>query len=319
MGLLTPRPIYRPFEYPQAYDYWLKAQQSHWLHTEVQMGSDVNDWKINLSDTDRHIIGSILKGFTQAEVIISDYWTNVIANRFKKPEIQMMASTFSSFETIHIAGYAYLNDTLGLEDFAAFLHEPTTKSKIDRLMSMKSKNKTDLAKSIAVFSAFNEGVSLFSSFAILMSFSQRNLLKGVGQIVSWSIRDESLHSTAGCWLFREFTKENPDIWEDELKKDIYDAARLTIELEDAFIDKAFEKGDLPNLTASDLKNYMRYRANTKLQELGLKSNWRNIDKSAIDRLQWFDVLSNGVEMQDFFAGRVTAYARGVIDFEEVWK
>jgi ribonucleoside-diphosphate reductase beta chain len=282
------------------------------------MASDVNDWKINLSDTDRHVIGSILKGFTQAEVIISDYWTNVIANRFKKPEIQMMANTFSSFETIHIAGYAYLNDTLGLDNYEAFLHEPTTKSKIDRLMSMKSKNKVDLAKSMAVFSAFNEGVSLFSSFAILMSFSQRNYLKGVGQIVSWSIRDESLHSNAGCWLFREFIKENPEIWTDELKKEIYDAARLTIELEDAFIEKAFEKGDLPNLTESDLKNYMRYRANTKLHELGLKSNWKNIDKTALDRLQWFDVLSNGVEMQDFFAGKVTAYARGVIDFEGVW-
>jgi len=318
MSITTPRPTYGPFEYPKAYDFFQKQQLAHWVPWEVQMGSDVNDWKMNLSETDRHVIGSILKGFTQTEIFIEDYWSNKVANWFKKPEIQMMANTFAGFESIHAAGYSYLEESLGIQNYESFLHEPAAKAKIDRLMSTKGKTKKEIAVSLAVFSGFNEGVNLFSSFAVLMSFPQRNLLKGLGQIVSWSIKDESLHSEAGCWLFREFIKEYPEVWTDEVKKEIYDAARLTVELEDKFIETAFTKGNLPNLSMHDLKNYIRYRANTKLQDLGLKQNWKNIDKESLERLEWFDVLSSGVELQDFFAQKVTAYSKGMADFEGVW-
>lgn len=318
MKLLDARPTYRPFQYPKAYEFWEMAQKSHWLHHEVQMGSDVNDWKFNLSETDKDVIGTILKSFVQAEIFIEEYWSGYVAKKFKHPEIQMTCNAFASFETIHIAGYAYLNDSLGLDDYEAFLHEPASKAKIDRLMLKKGSSKQDIARSLAIFSAFGEGVALFSSFATLMSFAQRNLLKGVGQIVAWSVRDEQLHSQFGCWLFREFIKEYPDIWTDELKKDIYDAARYTIELEDAFIDKAFEKGNLPNLSAHDLKNYMRYRANNKLGELSLKKNWKNIDIEAVKRLEWFSVTANGVESADFFASRATEYSKSVLSFENVW-
>lgn len=282
------------------------------------MGSDIDDWKMKLNDLDRHVIGAILKGFTQTEIFVEDYWSNRVANWFKKPEIQMMANTFAGFESIHAAGYSYLEESLGIQNYEAFLHDPTSKAKIDRLIDTKGKTKREIALSLAIFSAFNEGVNLFSSFAVLMSFSQRNFLKGLGQIVSWSIKDESLHSSAGCWLFREFIKENPDLWTDELKKEVYDAARLTVQLEDDFIDRAFDRGDLPNLSKHDLKNYIRFRANTKLQEIGLKSNWKNLDKDALQRLEWFSVLSGGVELQDFFAQKVTSYSKGLADFEGVW-
>ena len=317
-NLLQPRITYAPFQYPKAYDYFQKQQMAHWVPWEVQLGVDINDWKVDLSNTDRHVIGSILKGFTQSEIAIEDFWSNKVANWFKKPEIQMMANTFAGFESIHAAGYSYLEETLGIQNYEAFLHEPSAKAKIDRLIETRGKTPREIALSLAIFSAFNEGVNLFSSFAVLMSFPRRNMLKGLGQIISWSCRDENMHSEAGCWLFREFIKENPEIWTDELKKEIYDAARTTIELEDAFIDRAFEHGDLPNLTKHDMKNYIRYRANSKLQEIGLKSNWKNIDKDAVERLAWFDVLVGGVESQDFFAGRVSEYSKATVSFEDVW-
>lgn len=316
--LLDPRPTYAPFEYPSAYTYWELQQKSHWLHTEIAMSSDVNDWKLNLTDPERALIGHILKGFTQSEVFIQEYWTQMVAKWFKKPEIQMMAATFGAFESIHAVSYAYLNQTLGLEDFSAFLQEPTAKAKIDRLINTKGKSKADIAKSLAIFSGFNEGVNLFSSFAILLNFSRFNKMKGLGQIISFSIKDESLHSEAGCWLFKTFVAEYPDIWTDELKKEIYDAARLTVDLEDAFIDKAFEAGPVEGLDAKDMKAFIRHRANTKLQDLGLKANWRNIDKEALKRMEWFDVLSSGTVSQDFFAGRVTDYSKGNIDFSGIW-
>ena len=319
MGLMTPRPTYSPFEYPQAYKYWELAQQSHWLHTEVAMSGDINDWKMNLSDTERAVIGHILKGFTQSEIFIQEYWGSNVSGWFKKPEIQMMAATFSAFESIHAVSYAYLNDSLGLSDFAAFLHEPTAKAKIDRLMEKKGKSKVEIARSLAIFSAFNEGVNLFSSFAILLNFSRFNKMKGLGQIIAFSIKDESLHSDAGCWLFRTLIAENPDIWTDELKKDLYDAARLTIELEDNFIDKAFELGPIEGIAPYDIKAFIRHRCNTKLEDLGLRKNWKNIDKDALQRLSWFDIISSGVSHADFFASRVTEYSKGAVDFSKIWE
>lgn len=318
MALLDKRLEYGPFEYEDAYSYWLKQQVSHWLHTEIQMASDVNDWKLKLSNTEKKVLGNTLKGFVQAEIFIEDYWSSKVSRWFKKPEIQMMAHTFGAFESIHAVSYSYLEETLGIQDYKSFLTEPAAKAKIDRLINTKGKTKEEIAKSLAIFSGFNEGVNLFSSFAILMSFSQRNLMKGLGQIIAFSIRDESLHSEAGCWLFRTFVKEYPEVFTDNLKAEIYESARLTVQLEDDFIQRAFELGDLPNLLESDLKNYIRYRANSKLQELGLKSNWKSIDKEALERLQWFSVLSSGVEQADFFASRVSSYSKSVASFENIW-
>lgn len=282
------------------------------------MASDINDWKLNLTDTEKQVIGHILKSFTQSEVFIQDYWAGQVLRWFKKPELQMMCSTFAAFESIHAVSYAYLNQSLGLEDFSAFLHEPTAKAKIDRLINTRGKSKAEIARSLAIFSAFNEGVNLFSSFAILLNFSRFNKLKGVGQIIAFSIKDESLHSDAGCWLFRTLIDENPELMDDTLKETILDAARLTIELEDNFIDKTFEFGEVEGLTVADMKNFIRFRANTKLNDLGLKKLWKNIDKDSLERMQWFDVLSAGVNHSDFFASRVTDYSKGTFDFSKVF-
>jgi ribonucleoside-diphosphate reductase beta chain len=318
MTLLTPRATYAPFEYQQAYRYWELQQQSHWMHTEISMASDINDWKLNLSDTEKHVIGHILKGFTQSEVFIQEYWGQMVGKWFKKPEIQMMAATFSAFESIHAVSYAYLNQSLGLEDFEAFLHEPSAKAKIDRLIGTKGKTKEEIARSLAIFSAFNEGVNLFSSFAVLLNFSRFNKLKGVGQIIAFSIKDESLHSDAGCWLFRTLVEEFPEVMTEALKEEIYDAARLTVELEDNFISKAFEKGSIEGIDQHDLKTFIRFRTNTKLNDLGLKKVWKNIDKQALERMAWFDVMSAGVSHSDFFASRVSDYAKGALDFNSIW-
>jgi ribonucleoside-diphosphate reductase beta chain len=319
MSLLSPRPTYAPFEYEQAYKYWELQQQSHWLHSEIAMASDINDWKLNLSENEKNVIGQILKGFTQSEVFIQEYWSQMVGKWFKKPEIQMMAASFASMESIHAVAYAYLNQSLGLEDFSAFLHEPTAKAKIDRLIETKGKSREEIARSLAIFSGFNEGVNLFSSFAILLNFSRTNKMKGLGQIIAFSIKDESLHSEAGCWLFRTLIQEYPDIWTDELKKSIYDAARLTVELEDSFIDKVFELGDVEGLTSKDIKVFIRHRTNTKLNDLGLKKHYKNINKEGLERMGWFDVLSGGVSHSDFFASRVSDYSKGNTDFTRIWE
>ena len=309
------RVVYKPFEYPEAHDYWMKQQQAHWLHTEVPMMSDVTDWKQNLTDTEKNIIGSILKGFAQTETVVNDYWSGLVTRWFRKPEIIKMAVTFGAFETIHAEAYSLLNEELGLDDFSEFLEDETTMAKIENLMNVRDNmdgtpDWTERAKSLAIFSAFTEGVYLFSSFAVLLSFKLRNLLKGVGQIVEWSIRDESLHSNAGCWVFRQLMKEKPELNTPELKEDIRQAALLSLKLELDFIDKVYEMGDLEGCTKYDLVSFIKHRTNTKMADLGYDPVVNDIDMDAIQRMKWFDSLSAGKQHTDFFANRVTNYSKG---------
>jgi ribonucleoside-diphosphate reductase beta chain len=320
-NLTKERIIYKPFEYPEAFDYWLKQQQAHWLHTEVPMMSDINDWKQNLSKTEKNIIGSILKGFAQTETVVNDYWTGLVTKWFRKPEIIMMATTFGAMETIHAEAYSLLNETLGLDNFSEFLEDETTMAKIENLMSVRDsfnseKNWHEIAKSLAIFSAFTEGVNLFSSFAVLLSFKMRNRLKGVGQIVEWSIRDESMHSEAGCWLFRTLIEENPELKNQELQTAINEAALLSLKLELDFIDKVYELGDLEGCSKYDLQNFIKNRVNTKLGDLGYDPIISDIDFAAVDRMKWFDHLSAGKQHSDFFSTRVTNYSKGVHKWDE---
>ena len=328
MPLTESRLVFEPFEYPKAYEYWEIQQQAHWLHSEVIMSRDIHDWKFNLDENSKNIIGSTLKGFTQMEVAVNDYWMNKVGHWFKIPEISMMASAFANMESIHAKAYAYLNDSLGLQDYEAFLREPAAMSKIDNLVDVDCNNISEMALSLAVFSAFGEGVQLFSSFAILLSFSTKNLLKGVGEIISFSVRDESLHSEAGCWLFRTLIKENPELFTDEMKDQILEAARVAVKLEDDFIDMVFangtslqiiDEGKLVEITPKDIKNYIRYRANTKLGDLGLGKNWKSITDESIKNMAWFDKLTVGQQYQDFFAGRVSDYSKGSVDWGLVFQ
>jgi ribonucleoside-diphosphate reductase beta chain len=278
--LFEERVAYKPFEYPEYYtDGWLKQAQAFWLHTEISMQGDVKDWKEKLNDSEKNLVGNILLGFAQTECAVSDYWTNMVTTWFPKHEIRQMAMMFGSQETIHAVAYSYLNETLGLEDFEAFLHEEAISKKFELLMntsadythenlSENSNARKEVARSLAIFSAFAEGVSLYSSFAVLYSFQLRNLLKGIGQQMKWSVRDESLHSRMGCKLFNHMCEEYPELRE-ESKEDIYSAAKMIISLEEKFIDKMFEMGDLENLSAKDLKNFIIKRTNEKLVELGL--------------------------------------------------
>jgi ribonucleoside-diphosphate reductase beta chain len=320
-NILEPRLVYKPFEYQEAADYWLKQQQAHWLHTEVPMMSDLNDWKQNLTETEKNIVGSILKGFAQTETVVNDYWSGLVTKWFRKPEIIMMATTFGAFETIHAEAYSLLNETLGLENFAEFLEDEATMAKIENLMTVKDGMKDEMdiheiAKSLAIFSAFTEGVNLFSSFAVLLSFKMRNKLKGVGQIVEWSIRDESMHSEAGCWLFKTLINENPKLKTPELEAAINEAALLSLTLELDFIDKVYELGDLEGCPKYDLVNFIKNRVNTKLGDLGYKPIISNIDLTAVERMKWFDHLSAGKQHTDFFANRVTNYSKGHLTWDE---
>ena len=319
MGLFDNRIAYKPFEYPEYYtEGWLKQAQAFWLHTEIPMSGDVKDWNEKLTDAEKNLVGNILLGFAQTECAVSDYWTQKVVGWFPKHEIQQMAMMFGSQETIHAVAYSYLNETLGLENFEAFLHEPATADRFDNLVSYDGTDPVGIAKSLAVFSAFAEGVSLYSAFAVLYSFQMRNLLKGIGQQMKWSVRDESLHSKMGCRLFNHMCEEK-ELLRKACKPHILEAAEVMIELEEKYIDKMFEMGDLENLKAEDLKQFIRKRANEKLVELGYKEIFDYQEEKA-KNLDWFYHLTGGHTHTDFFAIRPTDYSKANEgeDFENIW-
>ena len=318
-SLFEDRVEYKPFEYPTYYNEgWLKQAQAFWLHTEIPMGGDVKDWNENLTAAEKNLVGNILLGFAQTECAVSDYWTGMVTKWFPKHEIKQMAMMFGSQETIHATAYSYLNETLGLEDFKAFLHEPSIADKFEFLMqtngdytheilAKSQEARKEVARSLAIFSAFAEGVSLYSSFAVLYSFQLRNLLKGIGQQMKWSVRDESLHSKMGCYLFNHMCQEYPEL-KDAVQSQVEEAAALMVQMEMAFIDKMFEMGDLENLKKEDLKNFIYKRANEKLQELGYLPIF-HYDEASAENLDWFYHLTGGVTHTDFFAIRPTDYAK----------
>jgi len=322
MGLFDERIPYKPFEYPEYYtEGWLKQAQAFWLHTEIPMSGDVKDWNEKLTDSEKNLVGNILLGFAQTECAVSDYWTQKVVGWFPKHEIQQMAMMFGSQETIHAVAYSYLNETLGLENFEAFLQDEATMERFDNLVSYEGTDKIGIAKSLAIFSAFAEGVSLYSAFAVLYSFQLRNLLKGIGQQMKWSVRDESLHSKMGCQLFRHMCQENPKLLED-CKKDVIDAAEAMLKAEEKYIDKMFEQGDIENLKANDLKQFIRKRLNEKINELGYTNirKYFEYDAEGASKLDWFYHLTGGHTHTDFFAVRPTDYSKANEgeDFEDIW-
>jgi len=322
MGLFDPRITYKPFEYPEYYtEGWLKQAQAFWLHTEIPMSGDLKDWNEKLTTEEKHLVGNILLGFAQTECAVSDYWTQKVVSWFPKHEIQQMDMMFGSQETIHAVAYSYLNETLGLENYEAFLHEPATADRFDNLVAYNGTDSVGIGRSLAVFSAFAEGVSLYSAFAVLYSFQLRNLLKGIGQQMKWSVRDESLHSKMGCKLFRHMCEEDNTLLE-ACREDVLKAAKTMLDAEEKYIDKMFEAGDVEGIKSYDLKQFIRKRLNEKLQELGYLDlgQYFAFDEKGASNLDWFYHLTGGHTHTDFFAVRPTDYSKANEgeDFEDIW-
>jgi ribonucleoside-diphosphate reductase beta chain len=314
------RSYFKPFNYPWAYDAWLKHEQSHWLHTEVPMLEDVKDWKKKLTKEEKQFLTHIFRFFTQGDIDVAGGYVNNYLPYFPQPEIRMMLLGFAAREALHIAAYSHLIETLGLPDttYNEFMAYAEMKEKHDYVMNISSQNTTkeNTATHIAVFSAFTEGMQLFSSFIMLLNFPRHGKMKGMGQIVTWSIVDETQHTENMVKLFRTYIEENREIWNDELKGRLYTIAERMVELEDKFIDLAFQMGAMEDLSAEDVKKYIRYIADRRLISLGLKGQF----KVKRNPLPWVEEMINAPTHTNFFENRATDYAKGSLsgDWGDVW-
>ncbi len=306
-GILTSSHSYKPFRYPWAYDFWKRQQQIHWMPEEVPLGEDCKDWAAKLNDSERALLTQIFRFFTQSDVEVNDNYMERYSRVFRPTEIKMMLASFSNMETIHIAAYALLLETIGMPDseFSAFTQYKEMKDKHDYMQKFGVETDADILRTVAMFGAFTEGLQLFASFAMLMNFPRFNKMKGMGQIVSWSVRDESLHCEGMIRVFHTLAAETGALT-DEVKQDIMDCCRTVVNMEDAFIDLAFSMGPVQGMTAQDIKNYIRYIADWRLGQLKLPAIY-GVKEHPIP---WLSEILNGVEHANFFEQRATEYSKG---------
>jgi len=307
LSLLDTRDYYKPFDHPWMFDYYSQQNQMHWFPEDVPLHNDVKDWQ-TMTDEEKNLLTQIFRLFTQSDVDVGAGYVDRYMRIFKKPEARMMMSSFANMESIHQHAYSLLLDTVGMPEveYKAFSEYEAMADKHEYINAVKvtKGDKKSIAKALAIYSGFTEGLQLFSSFIILLNFPRFGKMKGMGQIITYSIRDESMHVEAMTKLFREFMQENIDLWTDDFKAEIYQACREMVDLEDRFLDLVFEQGDIPGLTKQEMQQYIRYIADRRLLQLGLKPNYEVKDNP----LNWLDDVL-GVEHQNFFEGRATTYMK----------
>lgn len=307
MSLTKENLAFKPFSYPWAYDYWKVQQQVHWLPDEVPLADDVNDWLKKLSEGERALLTQIFRFFTQSDVEVNNCYHQHYLRIFKPTEVRMMLTAFSNMETIHVAAYSLLLETIGMPEteYSAFLEYAEMKDKFDYMRSFNPESPIDVAETMAVFGGFTEGLQLFASFAILLNFPRFNKMKGMGQIVTWSVRDETLHCAGIVKLYHEWVAEHGLRGSPELKERVLRACREVVSHEDKFIDLAFGGYQIEGMTPEDIKQYIRFIADKRLDQLGFEPIY-HIRKNP---LPWLDEQLNAVEHANFFEARATEYSK----------
>lgn len=317
IGLLTPSKSYKPFRYPWALEFWRTQTRISWMPEEVSLGDDVKDWTQKLTEGERHFLTHIFRFFTQADVDVSAGYIDHFLPFFKPCEVRMMLASFSYMETIHISAYALLIETIGMPDseFETFMNYKEMVDKHEYLSGFDMSSDEDALLSLAVFSGFTEGLQLFASFAMLLNFPRFGKMRGMGQIITWSVRDESLHCQGMIQLFHKFAEET-GAYTPSVKKRIVEIAKDVVALEDRFIETAFSNYPLEGLTIDEMKAYIRYIADWRLAQFDLEP----IFHVAEHPLPWLRNMLSGIEHANFFELRATEYSRSATtsSWQDTW-
>lgn len=307
--------VYKPFNYPWAVDFAIQQEKIHWIEQEINLEDDVKVWNLNkVSPCEKDFITQVLRLFTQSDVSVGQNYYNLFIPECKNNEIRAMLGSFAAREFIHQRSYSLLMDTLGLAEgeYSKFLEYETMKNKVDFITSADTSTQHGFGLALAK-ALCNEGIILFASFIMLLTFQRRGLMQGMGKVVEFSIRDESEHCLGMSKLFRVFCDEHPKVVTEEFKKAIYDTVRQTVSLEDKFIDLVYKDCVIQDLIADETKKYIRYLADRRLIQLGLRGNYRIKENP----LPWTEWIINGAAHTNFFEQTVSDYS--VAGLEGKWE
>lgn len=308
MGIFEKRENYKPFEYPEVMQFVDAMNKSFWVHSEVEFTADVQDFKSDLKPYEKEAVKRALLGIAQVEVSVKTFWGDLY-DLFPKPEFNGLGATFAECEFRHSEAYSRLLEVLGYNnEFEYLLEVPIFAERQKVLKEYLAKNKENALERILFFTLIIENASLFSQFATILSFTRfKGYMKNVANIIAWTSVDEQLHANAGIYIIKKIFEENPEMKE----KAIYEIESFMknyIQLEDKMLDWIFENGELEFFTKKDLGNYMRYRLDDSLAQLGLGRPF-NIAGEEVKPMLWFEEEVFANELDDFFAKRPTAYTK----------
>lgn len=303
-------------EYHELQEILNAHERAHWVADEADMRTDVEQWKSGkISEEEKSFIKMILRLFTQADTDVCSAYVNRLLPIFKHPDARTMLLSFANREVTHMLGYKRLNDTLGYDDEAfmnEFLSYAEMRDKHEFIVSEVDLSTEEGIAEYLVKQVLFEGVNLFASFAMLLSFSQEGKLPGMVAVNQWSQADESHHVNGLVALFKIFVEENPKVVTDNLKKIAYETARTIVSLEDKFVDLCFSVGETTCIDKEQLKKYIRYVCDYRMQQLGFKSQF-NVKSNPIE---WMDQVT-GATLGNFFETTTVQYSKANLSGE--WK
>lgn len=315
MSLFERRVNFKPFEYPQLLPYKDAIRHSYWIHTEFNVTSDIQDFKVNIASHEREAIKRTMLAISQIEVSVKTFWAKIY-DRMPKPEVGAVGMTFSESEVRHADAYAFLLEQLGLNsEFERIEEIPALMDRVKYLQKhisgSKSRDNKNYAVSVLLFSVFIEHVSLFSQFLIMMSFNKhKGLMKGISNIVEATSKEEDIHGKFGIEIVNILKEEFPEWFDEGMKHHICLACKKAEKAEQKVLDWILEEGELDFLPKETIMNFIRDRFNKSLAALDIEPLFEVDEKLLLDT-EWFDDETTVSKDNDNFNKRNTAYSKGV--------
>lgn len=312
-NIFDKRVAFRPYDYPSLMAFKDAIRHSYWIHTEFNISSDVQDFKVGITDSERQAISRTMLAISQIEVSVKTFWAKIY-DKMPRPEIGAVGFTFAESEVRHADAYAFLLERLGLlGEFDKINEIPAI---IDRVRylgksieGIRSRDEKRFALSVLLFSVFVEHVSLFSQFLIMMSFNKyRNQFKGISNIVEATSKEEDIHGKFGIELIHILRNEFPHWFDEELLGEIIKACKKAAKAEVKILDWIFEDGELEFLPKDEIVNFIHDRFNKSLAQLDLDPIFE-VDTDLLERLKWFDEETKATKDNDFFNKRGTTYSK----------
>ena len=303
----------KPYEYPHLYEYVPAIRHSYWIHSEFNFTSDIQDFKIQLTDSERSAIKNTMLAISQIEVAVKSFWGDIY-HRIPKPEIGSVGSTFAESEVRHADAYSHLLEILGLNsEFKELKKKPAIMKRVryleTALKNSKSDDNREYAESILLFSLFIEHVSLFSQFLIIMAFNKhKNMLKGISNVVEATSKEEQIHGDFGIDLIKILQKENPDWFTKNYHESIQQMCKDAFEAESEVVDWIFENGELDFLQKAVVNEFLKNRFNNSLESIGIEKVF-DVDQDLVSETEWFDDEIIGTKHGDFFVKRSINYSK----------
>ena len=303
----------KPYEYPHLYEYVPAIRHSYWIHSEFNFTSDIQDFKIQLTDSERSAIKNTMLAISQIEVAVKSFWGDIY-HRIPKPEIGSVGSTFAESEVRHADAYSHLLEILGLNsEFKELKKKPAIMKRVryleTALKNSKSDDNREYAESILLFSLFIEHVSLFSQFLIIMAFNKhKNMLKGISNVVEATSKEEQIHGDFGIDLIKILQKENPEWFTKNYHQSIQKMCKDAFEAESEVVDWIFENGELDFLPKAVVNEFLKNRFNNSLESIGVDKIF-DVDQSLVSETEWFDDEIIGTKHGDFFVKRSINYSK----------